>query len=202
MFSSTLFRLHCGKAINIWITTKAFEMHAFQWEKKPFGCLSAVFISMKCVVCRWYGWRKSWHDLHARVSKNVAHFCGLNGLLLKIEAQRCLFNLCWSIILAISINPAATIHGLTAKTQQLEVVEPSAASSKSKEKLRAQAEIKRGRAGAEPVELFILQREVEGEMCSSPLQTAAMMNKTLWAQLNILSLCEWRVCSVPIQLYS
>lgn len=43
LFFSTVERLHCGEAINIWITTKAFEMHALWGKKTAFwtsaGCL-------------------------------------------------------------------------------------------------------------------------------------------------------------------
>lgn len=112
------------------------------------------------------------------ISKNSVHFSGLKGLLLKIEACRRFFNLCKNIILVISINPTATIHVLQDKIQQLEVLKPSAASSTSTDMQRAQGEIKWERAGAEPVELFVFQTEVEGEMCSSPLKTAMMMNGT------------------------
>lgn len=71
-----------------------------------------------------------------------AHFGGLKGALLKIEARRCFFNLCMNIILAISVNPTATIHVLQAKTPQLEVVETSVVPSNSREMLRVQREIK------------------------------------------------------------
>ncbi len=44
LFSSTVARLHCGEAINTWITTKAFEMLLFRnKKKKPFGHLCYVF---------------------------------------------------------------------------------------------------------------------------------------------------------------
>lgn len=123
----------------------------------------------------------SWHDLH--VSKIVAHFGGLKGLLLKIEAWRCFFNLCMNIILASSINPTATIG---AKTQQLEVVEPSVVSSNSTETQRVQREIK-----WELSQWSCSSYRQKWKGKCSPLKTAMMMNGTVWDQLNILSLCEW-----------
>lgn len=74
--------------------------------------------------------------------RNVVHFGGLQGLLLKIEAEGGFFNLCMNITLAISINPTATMHVRRAKTQQLEVAEPSVVSSDGREMLRVQREIK------------------------------------------------------------
>lgn len=122
------------------------------------------------------------------ISKNVIHFGGLKGLLLKIEACRCYFNLCKNILLAISNNPTATIHVLWDKTQQLEVLKPSVVSSNSSEMLRGLKEIKwESWSWASSAVCFT---EVEGEMHSSPLKTAMMMNGTLPDQLN--SLLLWR----------
>lgn len=174
----------------ICVTTKASQLYV---------CVLSLYLHEICgVTTIWV--EGSWRDLHAHISKNVVHFGGLNGLLLKIEAQLCFFNLCAGIILAISINPTATICVLQAKTQQLEVVEPSAIVGVIQQHREAEStEIDKMRASRSWASgaVHLTDRSGRGNVLL-PLKTAMMMNGTLWDQLNILSLCGWTVCSYSV----
>lgn len=144
----------------------------------------------------------SWHDIHSRISKNAVHFGELKGLLLKIEAWQCFFNLCINNVLAISINPTATIHVRQAKTQQLEVVQPSVASSNSTEMLRVQREIKWESWSWASGAVHLTDRSGRGNMLLSTKDSHDDECVSVKPVKYLVIVCEWRVCTIPIWLYS
>lgn len=87
-------------------------------EKK--ARVSAVFISMKYAACWWYGWRKTWHDLHARVSKKCCSLLWIKRVTFKNRGGG---DASLIYVWASSYRPSALIppqqciqHGLPAKT--------------------------------------------------------------------------------------